>query len=134
MGRQSGWLGAAFGVSTADIAFESASGACLKSLAPPRANGCSKSTTWTATTLGPPLGGALIGVFGPVVAMVVNAASFVLSAAGIRAIGRDEPPPVAAGLAAGAAVRAAPGAGGGAAGVWSGGPRSSGRGQRDWRW
>ena len=57
-------------VSTGDIAFKAASGAFLRSLVPADdllvANGRFESTTWTATALGPPLGGAAIGMFGPV--------------------------------------------------------------------
>nr|WP_211232958.1 MFS transporter [Solirubrobacter soli] len=85
-------------VGACDIAFRAASGACLKALVPPEglllANARFESTTWTATALGPPLGGALIGIFGPLVTVVINAVSFVLSALGIRAIGGDEPRPV----------------------------------------
>jgi MFS family permease len=81
----------------ADIAFTAASGACLKELVPPAdlliASGRFESTAWTATALGPPLGGAAIGLFGPVVTMVANGVSFLLSAAGIRAIGGREPRP-----------------------------------------
>jgi MFS family permease len=77
-------------VAAADIAFKAASGACLKGLLPPDrllvANARFESTTWTATALGPPLGGALIGIVGPVITVLVNAASFLVSAAGIRAI------------------------------------------------
>jgi MFS family permease len=80
----------------ADIAFTAASGACLKELVPApdllTASGRFESTAWTATALGPPLGGAAIGLFGPVATMVANGVSFLLSAAGIRAIGgREEP-------------------------------------------
>ena len=81
----------------ADIGFRAAAGACLKALVPPeellRANGRFESTLWTATALGPPLGGAAIGIFGPVVTVVANAVSFVLSAVGIRQVGGDEPAP-----------------------------------------
>jgi MFS family permease len=84
-------------VAAADIAFKAASGACLKALVPPAdllvANGRFESTTWTATMLGPPLGGAAIGLFGPVTTVLANAASFLLSAVGIRAIGGTEPHP-----------------------------------------
>ena len=84
-------------VGAADIAFKAASGACLKALVPPEdllvANGRFESTTWTATVLGPPLGGAAIGLLGPVTTVVANAVSFLLSAAGIRAIGGREPRP-----------------------------------------
>src|SRR5207253_1983636 len=52
-------------VAAADIAFRSASGAFLKWLVPPEAlltaNARFESTQWTATMVGPPLGGALIG-------------------------------------------------------------------------
>lgn len=85
-------------VGAADIAFKAASGACLKALVRPEdllvANGRFESTTWTATILGPPLGGAAIAVFGPVTTMVADAVSYLFSAAGIRAIGGDEPRPV----------------------------------------
>lgn len=77
-------------VAAADIAFKAASGACLKSLVRPDdllvASGRFESTTWTATAVGPPLGGAAIGLFGPVITVVANAASFLMSAAGIRAM------------------------------------------------
>ena len=86
-------------VAAADITFRAASGACLKALVGPeellRANARFESTTWTATALGPPVGGALIGIFGPVVTVIANASSFLLSALGIRAIGGDEPAPPA---------------------------------------
>ncbi len=85
-------------VSAAGITFRAASGAYLKALVSPQhllvANARFESTTWTATALGPPLGGAAIGLFGPVTTVVADAASYLLSAAGIRAIGRPEPPPV----------------------------------------
>ncbi|MEV6424572.1 MFS transporter [Streptomyces sp. NPDC051662] len=85
-------------VGAADIAFTAAGGACLKALVRPEdllvANGRFESTTWTASVLGPPLGGAAIGLFGPVMTVVANAVSFLLSAAGIRAIGGGEPRPV----------------------------------------
>ncbi len=88
-------------VAAADITFRAASGAYLKALAPPaellRANARFESTTWTATALGPPLGGAAIGLLGPVVTVVANAVSFLLSALGIRAIGGDEPRPARTG-------------------------------------
>ena len=71
----------------AKIAFNAASGACLKALVRPEdllvANGRFESTTWTATVVGPPLGGAAIGVFGPVTTVLADAVSYLLSAAGI---------------------------------------------------
>jgi MFS family permease len=88
-------------VGAADIAFKAASGACLKALVRPEdllgANGRFESTTWTATMLGPPLGGAAIGLFGPVTTVVADAVSYLLSAVGIRAIGGREPRPVRTG-------------------------------------
>jgi MFS family permease len=84
-------------VAAADITFTAASGAYLKGLLPPAdlllANGRFESTNWTATALGPPLGGAAFALFGPVTTVVANAVSFLLSAFGIRAIGGDEPRP-----------------------------------------
>ncbi|MET0235023.1 MAG: MFS transporter [Kibdelosporangium sp.] len=103
-----GWLG--FGqllvvsviVAAADIAFRAASGAYLKALLPPEdllvANGRFESTMWTATALGPPLGGAAIGLFGPMASLVTDAVSYLLSALGIRAIGGTEPRPVRTGV------------------------------------
>ncbi|MDJ0460104.1 MFS transporter [Streptomyces sp. H27-C3] len=87
-------------VGAADIAFTAAGGACLKTLVRPEdllvANGRLESTTWTATMLGPPLGGAAIGLFGPVMTMTADAISYLLSAAGIHAIGGKEPRPARA--------------------------------------
>ena len=84
-------------VAAAKIAFNSASGAFLKALVRPEdllvANARFESTTWTSTVVGPPLGGAAIGLFGPVTTVLANAVSYLLSAAGIRAIGGHEPPP-----------------------------------------
>ncbi|MEU1146786.1 MFS transporter [Streptomyces sp. NPDC005863] len=93
-------------VAAADITFGAASGAYLKALVPPEdllvANGRLESTTWTATMLGPPLGGAAVGLFGPLLTVVADAVSYLLSAVGLRAIGpsdRDEPRPVRTGEA-----------------------------------
>ncbi|MEJ1199536.1 MULTISPECIES: MFS transporter [unclassified Streptomyces] len=84
-------------VAAADITFRAAAGSCLKALVRPRdlltANGRFEATTWTATMLGPPVGGAAVGLFGPVVTVAVDAAGYLLSAVGIRAIGREEPRP-----------------------------------------
>ncbi|MBT2417152.1 MFS transporter [Streptomyces sp. ISL-22] len=81
-------------VAAADITFTAASGAYLKSLLPPEdllvANGRFEATLWTATALGPPLGGAAIGVFGPMTTVLADAASYLLSALGIRAAGGKE--------------------------------------------
>ncbi|HEX3404481.1 MAG TPA: MFS transporter [Acetobacteraceae bacterium] len=82
----------------AGIAFRAAGGAYLKNLVAPDdlliANARFESTTWTATALGPPLGGAAIGLFGPVTTVVADAASYLFSAAGIGAIGGRESRPV----------------------------------------
>ena len=84
-------------VSAADITFTAASGACLKALVPAQdllaANARFESTSWTATVLGPPLGGAAIGLFGPVTTVVANSVSFLLSAGAIRAMGGRGPDP-----------------------------------------
>jgi len=94
-------------VASADIAFRAASGAHLKALVPPEgllgANARFESTAWTATALGPPVGGAAIGLFGPVTTVIADAVSYLLSAAGIRAIGgrEERPAPRAVRLQAG---------------------------------
>ncbi|HEX4728050.1 MAG TPA: MFS transporter [Jatrophihabitans sp.] len=84
-------------VGAADITFTAASGACLKALVRPDdllvATSRLESTNWTAIVLGPPLGGAAIGLLGPVTTVLANAVSFLLSACGIRAIGGTEPEP-----------------------------------------
>ena len=84
-------------VAAAKIAFNAASGAHLKTLVAPEhllaANARFESTTWTATVLGPPLGGAAVGLFGPVATMLVDGVSYLLSALGIRAITWPEPVP-----------------------------------------
>jgi MFS family permease len=64
-------------VAAADITFTAAGGAHLKALVRPDdllvANGRFEATTWTATVLGPPLGGAAVGLFGPVLTVVADA-------------------------------------------------------------
>jgi MFS family permease len=91
-------LVAAVLVGAADIGFRAASGACVKSLVPGEhlltANARFESTTWTATIVGPPLGGALIGIFGPVTTVTADAVSYLLSALGVRVIAGHETPPV----------------------------------------
>jgi transmembrane secretion effector len=81
----------------ADITFKAASGANLKALVRSEdllvANARFESTTWTATALGPPLGGLAFGLFGPVTTVLADAVSYLLSAAGIRAMGGGEPRP-----------------------------------------
>ncbi|HEX6522427.1 MAG TPA: MFS transporter [Streptosporangiaceae bacterium] len=82
-------------VAAAKITFNAASGAYLKLLVPPPdllvANARLESTTWTAVVVGPPLGGLAIGLFGPVTTVLADAVSYLLSAAGIGAIGGGEP-------------------------------------------
>lgn len=81
-------------VAAANIAFKAASGACLKALVPAEAlltaNARLEATSWTAIALGPPLGGAAIGLFGPVASVLADAVSYLLSAFFIRASGGGE--------------------------------------------
>jgi MFS family permease len=77
-------------VAAANIAFTAASGP--EDLI--AANARFEATTWTATAIGPPLGGIAIGLFGPVTTVVIDAVSYLFSAAAIRAIGGSEPHPV----------------------------------------
>ncbi|MFJ4868773.1 MFS transporter [Streptomyces sp. NPDC088757] len=90
-------LAAAVVVAASDIAFGAASGAFLKWLVRPgdlvTAQGRLESTNWTATVLGPPLGGGLIALLGPVATVMADAVSYVLSAAGLRSIRAEEPRP-----------------------------------------
>lgn len=79
------------------IAFNAASGAHLKGMVPPalriEANSRFESTFWTATSAGPPVGGLLISWLGATTTLVIDAASFLLSAVGIRSLRSSEPPP-----------------------------------------
>lgn len=85
-------------VAAARIVFTAASGAYLKSIVAPddllTANSRFESTNWSASVLGPALGGALIGLLGPLTTICVDAVSYVLSAASLKAItnAEDEPP------------------------------------------
>ncbi|MGY1434743.1 MFS transporter [Streptomyces reniochalinae] len=98
-----GWLGfvqllvVSAAVAAAKIAFNAASGAYLKALVRPDdllvANARFESTNWSSIAVGPPLGGAAIGLFGPVTTVVADALSYLLSALGITAIrGREQAP------------------------------------------
>ncbi|MFE6667556.1 MFS transporter [Streptomyces sp. NPDC057697] len=98
-----GWLGfvqllvVSAVVAAAKIAFNAAGGAYLKALVRPDdllvANARFESTNWSSIAVGPPLGGAAIGLFGPVVTVVADALSYLLSALGITAIrGQEEAP------------------------------------------
>ncbi|WP_349262134.1 MFS transporter [Actinocrinis sp.] len=82
-------------VAAAKIAFNAAGGAYLKTLVRSDdllvANARFESTNWSSIAVGPPLGGAAIGLFGPVTTVVADALSYLLSALGIAAIrGRDD--------------------------------------------
>lgn len=84
-------------VAAAKIAFGAASGAYLKALIRPEdllvANARFESTNWSSIAVGPPLGGAAIGVFGPVTTIVADALGYLLSALGVTAIrGKEEAP------------------------------------------
>lgn len=84
-------------VAASKIIFNAASGAYLRALVRPDdllvANARFESTTWSSIAIGPPLGGAAIGLFGPVITVVADAFSYLLSALGITAIrGHEEHP------------------------------------------
>ncbi|WP_055558293.1 MFS transporter [Streptomyces sp. NBRC 110028] len=98
-----GWLGfvqllvTSAVVAAAKIAFNAASGAYLKALVRPDdllvANARFESTNWSSIAVGPPLGGAAIGLFGPVATVVADALSYLFSALGITAMrGREDAP------------------------------------------
>src|SRR5882724_5440408 len=75
---------------TASIAFTAASGAYLKHLVRGDqllvASARFEGTSWVATAAGPPLGGALIGLLGPVITVLADAISYLLSALAVRRI------------------------------------------------
>jgi MFS family permease len=84
-------------IAAAKIAFNAAGGAYLKALVRPDdllvANARFESTTWSSIAVGPPLGGAAIGVFGPVTTVVADALSYLFSALGVTAVrGREDHP------------------------------------------
>ncbi|WBB67724.1 MFS transporter [Micromonospora sp. WMMD812] len=84
-------------VAAAKIARTAASAAYLKALVRPDdllvANARFESTTWSSIAVGPPLGGAAIGLIGPVTTVVADALSYLFSALGVTAIrGREEDP------------------------------------------
>jgi MFS family permease len=82
---------------TAKIAFSAASGSYLRTIVPGDrllvATSRFESTTWSATVIGPPLGGLAIGLLGPVTTMVLDAVSYLLSALGVTAIREPERAP-----------------------------------------
>lgn len=81
----------------AAIGFGAASGAHLKALVAPDelidANSRFETTTWVSQAAGPPLGGLLISVAGATVTMLIDAFSFLLSAAGVGRLRGQEPAP-----------------------------------------
>ncbi|WP_405101613.1 MFS transporter [Micromonospora sp. NBC_01412] len=84
-------------VAAAKIAFNAACGAYLRELVRPDdllvANARFESTTWSSIAVGPPLGGAAIGLFGPVTTVMADALSYLFSALAVTAVrGREEPP------------------------------------------
>jgi MFS family permease len=85
-------------VAAATIASTAASGAYLKTIVPAdgllRANARFEATTWTATALGPPLGGWAIGVLGPLTTIVLDALSYLASALSLVAIRVQEARPL----------------------------------------
>jgi MFS family permease len=82
-------------VAAAKIAFNAAAGAFLRTVTSDLlvANARFESTTWSSIAVGPPLGGAAIGLFGPVTTVVADACSYLLSALCLGAIrGGEEHP------------------------------------------
>ncbi len=83
----------------AGIAFNAASGAHLKQLVPEgqRIQATSRfgTTLWSATSIGPPLGGWLISTVGTTVTVAIDATSYLLCAVGIGRLRAPEPTPVA---------------------------------------
>ncbi|MCY1145427.1 MFS transporter [Actinoplanes sp. Pm04-4] len=80
----------------ARLAFDSAGVAQLRTLVPAHdragANGKFETTLWTTNTVGPPVGGVLISWLGATAAMLIDAASFLVSALTLRGL-RTEPAP-----------------------------------------
>jgi MFS transporter len=96
-----GWLGfaqlcvVAVVLTAATIVSTAASNPYLKALTPvaarARVNSRLETTTWTASTLGPPVGGLLVSATSPITSMSIDAISYLLAAGGWRRIGRPEP-------------------------------------------
>jgi MFS family permease len=84
------------------IVFNAASGAHLKALVAPAersaATGRLEATFWTASSVGPPVGGALTSWLGIGWTITVDAISFLLSALGVRSLRRPEPDPRTGGI------------------------------------
>ncbi len=70
------------------IVFAAAGGAHLKRLVPEphraQANSRFETSLWSATTVGAPIGGLLVSWLGATVTVAVDAATFLLSAVGVR--------------------------------------------------
>ncbi|GAA0246465.1 MFS transporter [Cryptosporangium japonicum] len=91
-----GWLGfaqllvVAVVVAAARIVFTAAGGAHLRAVVRPEdllvANARFESTTWGSIAVGPPLGGAAIGLFGPVTTVAADAVSYLASALALGAM------------------------------------------------
>lgn len=83
-------------IAAAKIAFTAATAAVVKAVVPPgsliAANARFESTTWSAIAVGPPLGGAAVGVFGPMMSVMVDAVSYLLSAVFLTGIGHARRP------------------------------------------
>ncbi|MGW3787598.1 MFS transporter [Micromonospora chokoriensis] len=79
------------------IVFSAASGAHLKHLVTVEqrvtANSRFETSQWTANSLGAPIGGVLVSWLGATASIIVDAASFLMSALGIRRLRSPEPPP-----------------------------------------
>ena len=79
------------------IVSNAASNPYLKALASAaertRVNSRLETTTWTASTLGPPVGGLLVSATSPVASVLIDAVSYLLAACGWLRIRRSEPPP-----------------------------------------
>ncbi|MEU4244225.1 MFS transporter [Actinoplanes sp. NPDC026619] len=84
-------------LTAATIVSNAASNPYLKALTPAsaraRVNSRLETTTWTASTLGPPVGGLLVSATSPITSMTVDAISYLLAACGWLRIRRPEPPP-----------------------------------------
>jgi MFS family permease len=84
-------------IAAAKIAFNAASGAFLKTIVRQEdllaANGKFEATMWTSVVVGPPLGGAAIGILGPVTTVIADGMSYLLSALNLSAIRTTETRP-----------------------------------------
>ncbi|MER7195491.1 MFS transporter [Streptomyces flaveolus] len=84
-------------IAAAKIAFNAASGAYLQLIVQREdlllANSRFESTNWSSIAVGPPLGGAAIGFFGPVATIMADGLSYLLSALCITAIRDQEQAP-----------------------------------------